>query len=244
MNDEERYLFDLQGFLVIPHALTVENLATLNATIDDYVGQQADPAKPWLRQDGLLGWGACFRDLIDPEPIAPYLQALLGNGYRLDHDYLHIIHQPGPGPIGSELHGGGTPYDPCQYYHVRNGHMYNGLTAVAYNLTDVALGDGGFGCIPGSHKSWMPLPQGWADLTRPPACVQEIVGQAGTAIIFTEALTHGTLPWNGRGDCRTLFYKYSPRSNAYARYYYDPSCYPDLTDRQKQRLKTPGIDPP
>jgi hypothetical protein len=48
--------------------------------------------------------------------------------------------------------------------------MYNGLTAVAYNLTDVNPGEGGFGCIPGSHKS-----------------------KAGTAIIFTEALTHGTL---------------------------------------------------
>ena len=31
---------------------------------------------------------------------------------------------------------------------------------------------------------------------------------SGDAIIFTEKLVHGTLPWRGRGERRTLFYKY------------------------------------
>jgi len=252
MNDEERYLFDLQGFLVLPNALSMDQVALLNAAIDDHVAQQADPEKPWFRQDNLLGWGLCFQDLIDPPAIAPYLQALLGEDYRLDHDYLHIIRKPGPGPIGSYLHGGATPYDPCQYYHVQDGRMYNGLTAIAYNLTDVYPGDGGFGCIPGSHKSRFPLPQGWEDLTQPPACVQEVIGRAGTAILFTEALTHGTLPWrgqsgsptNGSSERRTLFYKYSPRSIAWSYQYYDLSLYPHLPEAQKQRLRPPGVDSP
>ncbi|HEY9744147.1 MAG TPA: phytanoyl-CoA dioxygenase family protein, partial [Coleofasciculaceae cyanobacterium] len=179
---------------------------------------------------------------IDNPRISPYLLDLLGPKFRLDHDYIHIIHQ-GPGPIGSDLHGGGTPYDPCQYYQYKNGRMYNGLTAVAYNLTDVNPGEGGFGCIPGSHKSNLPLPAELQDLEHPHACVQEIGGKAGTAIIFTEALTHGTLVWKGQRDRRTLFYKYSPYPSAWLRNYYNPDDYPDLTEAQRDILRTPGVYP-
>ena len=31
--------------------------------------------------------------------------------------------------------------------------MRNGLTVFVFNLTDVGQGDGGFACVPGSHKS-------------------------------------------------------------------------------------------
>ncbi len=39
--------------------------------------------------------------------------------------------------------------------------MRNGFTVVADNLRDVNEGDGGFGCVPGSHKSNFPLPDEW-----------------------------------------------------------------------------------
>jgi ectoine hydroxylase-related dioxygenase (phytanoyl-CoA dioxygenase family) len=122
--------------------------------------------------------------------------------------------------------------------------MYNGLCAVAYNLTDVNLGEGGFGCIPGSHKSNLPFPDQWRDLEQPHPCVQTLTGKAGTAILFTEALTHGTLPWKGQQERRTLFYKYSPHPSAWSRYYYNPDDYPELTEAQRRILKTPGVYPP
>jgi ectoine hydroxylase-related dioxygenase (phytanoyl-CoA dioxygenase family) len=121
--------------------------------------------------------------------------------------------------------------------------MYNGLCAVAYNLTDVHPGEGGFGCVPGSHKSNLPFPEEWMNLENPPPCVQEITGKAGTAIIFTEALTHGTLPWKGQHQRRTLFYKYSPYPSAWLRNYYNPDDYPELTEAQRLILRTPGVYP-
>ncbi|MBE9101356.1 phytanoyl-CoA dioxygenase family protein [Vacuolonema iberomarrocanum] len=245
MNEQQCYLFDLQGFLVIEDALTATQLTAINGAIDQHIAALGLPAeKSWLRFDGLLPWGAPFHELIDPIAIAPYLDRVLGDGYRLDHDYLHIIRQ-GTGPIGSYLHGGATPFDPCQYYHFQNGRMYNGLTAVAYFLTDVHPGEGGFGCIPGSHKSNFPLPREWKDMSQSqPNCVQAVPGRAGTAILFTEALTHGTLPWVQNRERRTLFYKYSPRPSAWSRHNYDVAAYPDLTDAQRDRLKSPGISPP
>lgn len=240
MTPEERYLFDLQGYLVIPDALTAEQVTRLNALIDWQIVQADVLDKPWVRFDRLLPWGDPLQALIENPRLLPYLEAVLGRDFRLDHDYLHLIRQ-GTGPIGNELHGGGAPYDPCQYYQVRNGQMYNGLTAVAYHLTDVEPGEGGFGCVPGSHKSNFPLPQEWQDLTQPVACVREVTGRAGTAILFTEALTHGTLLWRGAGERRTLFFKYSPRAIAWARYYYHPEDYPHLSESQRYRLRTPGL---
>jgi len=242
LNEQEWYLFDLQGYLVVENVLTPAHLDALNAELDRQIAAVNDPDRPWFRWDGLLPWGKPFQDLIDPAPLLPYLKTLLGEGFRLDHDYVHIIRQ-GKGPIGTRLHGGGTPYDPCQYYHVHDGRMYNGLTAVAYELRDVAPGEGGFACVPGSHKSNAPFPDEWRDLEHPPACVQPIAIAAGSAIVFTEALTHGTLPWRGTGERRTLFYKYSPRSNAWARSLYNPDEFPGLSKSQRRLLLSPGIYP-
>jgi hypothetical protein len=242
LTDLEFYLFDLQGFLVVENALTPEEILAINQLLDENIAHEDEPRKPWIRFDSLLSWGIPFRALIDNPRITPYLETLLGSGFRLDHDYVHIIRQ-GKGPIGSRLHGGGTPYDPCQYYVYKEGRMYNGLVGVAYHLTDVPSDAGGFGCIPGSHKSNLPLPKEWENLENPPPCVQKISGKAGTAILFTEALSHGTLPWSGKHERRTLFYKYSPYPSAWARYYYNPDEYPDLTPAQRRILKTPGTYP-
>eukprot|EP01043_Picozoa_sp_COSAG02_P071243 COSAG02_NODE_12939_length_1469_cov_9.259124_2_plen_123_part_00 len=57
------------------------------------------------------------------------------------------------GPIGTTLHKIGFP---DAYYVVEEGRMYNGLLTVAYNLTDVDPAMGGFGCVPGSHRSTLP----------------------------------------------------------------------------------------
>ena len=39
------------------------------------------------------------------------------------------------------------------WYRYQDGLMRNGLTVITFFLTDAADGDGGFACVPGSHKS-------------------------------------------------------------------------------------------
>ncbi|AFY54776.1 protein involved in biosynthesis of mitomycin antibiotics/polyketide fumonisin [Rivularia sp. PCC 7116] len=241
MNESERYLFDLQGFLVVENVLTDDEILALRKLVDKQVAIKNQPEASKLRFDGLLSWGKPFLNLIDNPRITPYLSELLGK-FRLDHDYLHIIRE-GLGPIGCYLHGGGTPYDPTQYYSFRNGRIYNGLLAVAYELNDVHPGDGGFACIPGSHKSNLACPQEWINLEFPRDIVKSVAVKAGSAIIFTEALSHGTLPWQGKNERRTLFYKYSPGSYAWLRNYYNPEEFEDLTASQREMLKTPGVYP-
>ena len=71
-------------------------------------------------------------------------------------------------------------------------------------------------------------------------CVRRVTGPAGTAVIFTEALTHGALPWTGAGERRTLFFKYSPHPVSWAAGYFDASQYAGLSQRQREILEAPN----
>ncbi|MDF2441732.1 MAG: hypothetical protein JWN98_2716 [Abditibacteriota bacterium] len=238
MTEHEKYLFDLQGYLAVPDALDGEQLATLNALLEEQMAQ-AMGDKSTHRFGGLLDWGPPLYGLLDNARVTPILETILGAQFRLDHVYCDVI-RGGLGPIGAHLHGGGTPFDPSQYYHYRDGKMYNGLTVVAYNLKDVNPGDGGFACVPGSHKANFPFPNEWKNLETLQPCVRAVTGKAGTAIIFTEALTHGALPWQGQDERRTVFFKFSPHAVSWAAKYFNADDYEGLSERQRAILEAPN----
>jgi hypothetical protein len=242
VRDEDRYLFDLQGYMTIPDALPPETVGELNYAIDELVEREMGPDKTTRRWIDLLPRDRVFRDVIDNPRVLPALEELLGPRLRLDHEYVDVI-RSGLGPIGARLHGGATPFDPAQYYWSGDRTLNSGLLVAAYNLKDVGPEDGGFACVPGSHKAAFPFPEHWKDLTNPQPCVRPVTGPAGTAIIFTEAMTHGTLPWRGSDQRRTVFYKYSPEPLAWSRRYYSPDAYPDLTETQRSLLMPPGRSP-
>ena len=165
MNDHERYLFDLNGYLVVPDALTPEQIANLNSVLDERIAAECPPDMRTHRFVPLLDWSKDYRDLIDNPTISSHLKELLGDQFRLDHVYLDVI-RSGKGPIGTSLHGGAVPYNPTHYYSFQDGMMHNGLSVVAYNLKDVGPMDGGFGCVPGSHKSNYKFPDEWREMER------------------------------------------------------------------------------
>ncbi|HCL30137.1 MAG TPA: mitomycin antibiotics/polyketide fumonisin biosynthesis protein [Candidatus Latescibacteria bacterium] len=240
MTENEKYLFDLQGYLAVEEALSSAELTTLNSLVDEHIASDCAADMRTHRFGGLLDWGEPLRDLIDNDRISPYLALIVGAKFRLDHVYLDVI-RSGTSPIGANLHGGAHPFNPSQYYHYRNDHMHNGLTVVAYSLTDVGPQDGGTGCVPGSHKSNVSFPGEWRNLDEGlQPCVRRVTGPAGTAVIFTEALTHGALPWTGTGERRTVFFKYSPHPVSWAAGYFDAGSYQDLNQRQREILEPPN----
>ena len=264
MNEREKYLFDLRGYIVVRNALTADQVADLSARLQacrqtqdrrhygsdrTVFGTEKDIA--WSAPS-LLTWGGAYIDLIDLETIAPYLEVLLGDGYRLDHDYINIVNEEHRSQL--YLHGGGQgaggpkdvvgPTDGGQcYYRYNNGRFFNGLVAVAFELNDVSAESGGFACVAGSHKVNFPLPAEWrvsktqADV---PPWVDRVTAKAGDAIIFTEACAHGTVPWEGGGERRTIFYKYCPHAVAWGPCYYNADHYGDLTENQRAVLTPPS----
>ena len=248
MTDEERYLFDLQGYLAVENALTESQVKDLNAAVDglDPWGEDTwDPddlydfsivAKNKLHVGPLLHRDDRFKGLIDNPTIVPYLVELLGDTFRLDHEYA-ILMTEDAAPL--RLHSGGEPYKANAYYVHKNGRMFNGLTVVSYALTDINPGDGGFCSLPGSHKSNYPGPPKYVSLEEPCEALVHVPVKAGTALIFTEALTHGIMPWTASHERRSLLYKYSPGNQAWMGEYRVEMPKSDLTERQRLAMEPP-----
>ena len=99
MNTEDKYLFDLTGYLVLKDVLTPEEVAELNAGIDRHRDLMSEIDRPLSgdsktmqgtsrRKDlgGMLAWDRpyCepFRKLLVHPRIKPYLEEILGPRYR------------------------------------------------------------------------------------------------------------------------------------------------------------------
>ena len=237
MTEVEQYLFDLQGYLIVEDVLDAEAVAELNRLIDaQEMGADVEQAQGRLHTGGFLTWGRPFVDLLDHERIMPLLKVILGDGFRLDH-YYAIYLEAGAERLG--LHGGNTPYDPPEYYHFRNGQMYNGLTVVSWNLADTGPKQGGFCCIPGSHKVNYPCPQEIREAHVEAGCVVVPEAKAGSVVIFTEALTHGTAPWQAVHQRRSLLFKYSPGQQSWSKGHIKPPDGVALTGRQALLFEPP-----
>ena len=230
MDEYEKYLFDLNGYLVLEDVLTPGEVAACNEAIDqnsDSIRRRPDQRsraggskalQGKIRGDliGMLAWPKpwCvpFRDLLSHPRVMDCMLELLGDSFRLDHLYGIVMDK---GTEGFTLHGGGTKRNSfVHFYGFVNGRMRSGLTVVSWALTDCGPGDGGFMCIPGSHKSNYPLPRDIARLEKDAGVVKQVPVKAGSVIIFTEALAHGTMPWKADHERRSVLYKYTPGSIA------------------------------
>jgi hypothetical protein len=234
---EERFLFDLEGYLVIKQALDAAEVAALNAIAE----RKAPPDRPlYSRTFRVSTWGPSYQALIDHPRIVPYLVELVGPRFRLDHDFCIYTSKGGR---GQELHGGESDENPDHWYRYRDGVMRNGLTVVTFFLTPAKVGDGGFCCVPGSHKSNFAasVPDDVRSFRRQPHYVVQPPAEAGDVVIFTEALIHGTAPWTADHERRVLLYKYSPGHSAWMGEYYDRDQYTGLTQQQQRILAPPSV---
>jgi hypothetical protein len=227
MTEDEKYFFDLTGYLVVRQALSREAVDECNHAIDHYAERIAPRTeslagsstalageKGRLELTGMLGWPSPyrepFRSLLAHPVLVSRLNEICGKRFRLDHGPLLI-----GGQVGSEghtLHGSGEPFQPHIWYHYQNGQIFCRGVTVAWQLADVNEGDGGFAIVPGSHKTNEPTPEGVRTVEDDMGVVKQPVMEAGDVLFFAETATHGTLPWKGAHERRSVLYKYSSRA--------------------------------
>jgi hypothetical protein len=234
LTESERYAFDVQGYLVRRGALAPSEVATLNRAIDSLRLPPAADTIQSQRFSGHLASSPAFVALLDHRAVFAMLVELCGAMLRLDHSYGIVM---SAGTSGLSLHGGATPFDPAQFYVVNDGRISCGLVAVQWALVDHRPGEGGFCCIPGSHKASFRLPD-----PVPSSLAVEVPLAAGDVVVFTEALVHGTLPWRAAYERRTLLYKYSPGSSSWGKdETLPPDLAPMLTERQRLLFEPPYV---
>jgi ectoine hydroxylase-related dioxygenase (phytanoyl-CoA dioxygenase family) len=191
-----------------------------------------------------------FRSLLAHPRMVPYYHELLGKGYRMDH--LPLVLAQNCGAEGLQLHGGVTApvtgkFQPHLEYSFRHGTMYNMLLGCTVQLCDHDPGDGGFCIVKGSHKANYPMSEAMVHGLENDEHVFQPVTKAGDVILFSEAATHGSLPWT-RADKqrRVALFRFSPANVAYGRNYmaeggtsWPAAMYEGLTPEQAAVLQAP-----
>ena len=248
MSDYEKFIFDLNGYIILRNVLSAEEVESMNKAVDchkDEVRARTEAAlkntksntslsASGSRQDlgGMLGWesphGDMFRRLLAHPKVSPYLVALCGEGYRLDHQPLVLLQNKNS--EGFSLHGGplsghdGVPegrFNPELQYHCRNGSIWNSLLAMEVCLSDAGEGDGGFCVVKGSHKLNFSVPTAFANgqVEGFEEHVHQPAVKAGDIVFFSEATVHGAMAWKADHERRLALYRFSPSNFAYGRAY-------------------------
>lgn len=239
LTDEEKFRFDLQGYLVVKGVLSKSECQELSV-LADAVWPRTSEDGSYRRTGAISKWGQRFLDLADHPKLLPYLLDLVGSRVRLDHDYCIFMQKDAS---RNRLHGGPRIHESDHWYHYSDGIMRNGLTVATYALTDADIGDGGFACIPGSHKTnfLRHLPDDVAWFDREADYVYQPPIEAGDVLIFTEALIHGTAVWRAEHERRALLYKYSPPHSRWGHDVYEASDYPTATPQQLRLMAPPSV---
>ena len=244
---EDKFLFDLNGFIQLKGALSPAEVQAMNDAIDANESKAVVRSDPKLKNatpgsgmsaegsrtdiGGMMSWtgdhGKIFRSMLCHENIQPYLNEFLGKGYRLDHAPLVLAN--GPNSEGFHLHGGPNDaeggFNPeLQYQSDRSGSIWTSLLGVSIALVDSEPGEGGFCALKGSHKSNFPLPVDFrhGDSDAFHEHISQPVTKAGDVILFSEATIHGALPWrphDGKKQRRLALYRFGPPTMSYGRAY-------------------------
>jgi hypothetical protein len=226
MTKEELFLFDLQGYLLLEDVLGAGQVEAANAAIDRHA-HLIQNRKPGLAHTSrrLIGpkgkggftqnplsfeapWSDPFRQMLTHPRVIDIFNEILGAGFRLDHGPAFL--QMDEGTEGHWLHGGMT-FDPSRYHRYEHGRIHCGLCVATWQLTEIREGDGGFMCIPGSHKLNYRAPDHVLSTDDDRGLVKHLPAGPGSLLIFNEALLHGTLPWKASDRLRrAVLFKYSP----------------------------------
>lgn len=244
MSEAERYLFDLNGYIIIRNVLTPEEVeechSAIDAHVDDAVARSDASLRnavkgspmygsgpPRLDLGGIMEWGdvqsRVFKSILAHPRLLPLFHGLLGKGYRLDH--IPFVLMNNKGGEGFQLHGGTVDCTSGEYnsnlaYTCHNGSIRSALLGCNVMLVDHNPGDGGFCVVPGSHKSNFKMPPGMVDGVAHSEYIIQPATKAGDVVLFSEGTVHGAMGWQSDQQRRCALYRFAPATMAYGRSYF------------------------
>ena len=264
----DEYLFDLRGYLVLEGALSPSEVTDLNACVDaipplqpgEWHGnvhrqiheENYHEVKFGINLQQIYEAGPPFERLIDHPRWFELVKRFVGGQDTFDvfHGPLFIdenfLNLRGPGQ-GINLHSGGHSRVKRTQFRYHNGRFMCGQINILIALTDIGPGDGATVVIPGSHKSNVVHPhykdQKWGkDTAEYIEGAIEVHMKKGDALLFVDALAHGSAERKNDGTRLICVYRYGPSWGNF-RFGYTPS--PEFLDRltpQQRKIVRP-LDP-
>jgi hypothetical protein len=211
--EENKYLFDLNGYLVLENYFPLAIISRMRATLkyleslEEYpypVVQGKLRTAQELYLSNIAEYDDDFESLICDPGILEIIEKTTMGYYRFNHSYS-ISHWAGG---STHLHMGGYPIHPKALYQVKNGDIFSSLTKAVIPLDNHNVEDGCFCVVPGSHKANFDNKYNLGSPSDHPA-IKPLPAKPGDLIIFTEALQHGGLNNISNNIRRTIYYCYS-----------------------------------
>jgi hypothetical protein len=207
LTPEQRFYLDAFGYVVIPNTLTSDEVGTLREALQKLKRDLQALNDPNARIRGArLRQGGAHRSyltcLVEADPaITAYCThpRLLGMSEELIGGEARIV----------EVGGIINSRDPNTYKerpdyglhrgtdikfgsHIQNGLYHCNFVKTLTNLTDLGPEDGGTVVIPGSHKIDVSDKTSMECAYRDPKLIHQVVAPAGSTLLFSETLIHGT----------------------------------------------------
>ena len=203
---EQRYAFDLRGWLLIEGVLSEDEIA---AAKEHIYKVHHEPDSLLAHHRSSMG-GPCV-ELIDHPVIVGFMNEFvyqpftdgvktppLGNqwsyGFRMEMSFSQYRAR-GDGKFLPH-NGNGMMRVPGDHhtYHAFPGQAHSCLTRALWELNPVARGQGGTLFVSGSHKAAFVGPESLRSMDSP--FWQDYDCPAGSVLFFTEAVTHSSSVWD------------------------------------------------
>jgi ectoine hydroxylase-related dioxygenase (phytanoyl-CoA dioxygenase family) len=255
------YLFDLRGFVVVEDALGSEAVARMNDAVDDLL-----PLEPgaWRNnvhrraETGVVGESIQlqqiyelppFETLIDHPSWIDHVKRFVGGQDTFDanHGPVYIdenFFQMTPRGEGTDVHSGGHDRTKRTQFRYHDGAFHCGQVNVLVAFDDIGPGDGATMAVPGSHKQNFEPPflsEARGETLEDVPGATEIHLDAGDALLFVDAVMHGSATRTNPGERRFAVFRYGPSWGAPRRGYEPSDALLDrLTEEQATIVKTLG----
>ena len=201
MTDEQRFFFDLKGWLLVPGVLEPdlleavrEHMIKLKTEPDSLPAHEryslAGPAQELIDHPAIVG---ILRDIIAPDPGED------AYGFRCESSFAMIrtLGQSGSAPHCGPLMG-------PMAYRLINGTIWSGLTRVVWELSEVQKGQGGTPIMSGSHKAGFPVPEIYRSFDA--SVYEEYACPAGSVLVFSESCWHVGTEWQDSSQDRLAIF--------------------------------------
>lgn len=205
---EQKYVFDKQGWLLVPGVLSGDELKEMQ----DFCHRlRHDPESIPAHERSPLG--GPMQKLSDHPNVVGFLNEFLAHpalssqecyGFRMES--CHMFYRTvGDGNFGPH-NGNGMLRFPgdSHLYRCIPGKAYSGLTRIVWELNPVKYRQGGTLFITGSHKAVYTAPD---SIQSPDSPIWDTYQcPAGSLLFFTEACTHSTHKWTNEENNRIAIF--------------------------------------
>ncbi len=205
---EQKYVFDKQGWLLVPGVLSGDELKEMQ----DFCHRlRHEPESIPAHERSPLG--GPMQKLSDHPNVVGFLNEFLAHpalssqecyGFRMES--CHMFYRTvGDGNFGPH-NGNGMLRFPgdSHLYRCIPGKAYSGLTRIVWELNPVKYRQGGTLFITGSHKAVYTAPD---SIQSPDSPIWDTYQcPAGSLLFFTEACTHSTHKWTNEENNRVAIF--------------------------------------